>query len=222
MKKIDKDERHEFESKINNAILEKNKNNENNNPRNLLIGSSFTTEIFFNPKRERYYHKTFDNKNKINDFQMPFQNKDLFNEFDEKLIDNIFDKIKEGKEEIEDCEFEIKKPLVPNHLLKDEKNQELNFVKNLIDKSKFYIYNFFVQMSNSILDFSQISFCLVLDCSLYLGDKNKFINLILVLSIIKVIRMVNIKYSILLTADDNFKIILKKYDEMIDLEDIIE
>ena len=39
---------------------------------------------------------------------------------------------------------------------------------------------------------------------------------------IRIMHMINIKYSILLCADDNFKIELKNYDEIIDFEDIIE
>ena len=84
MKIVDKDERHDFENQIND-INENEKNIENNNLfRNALIGETTKTSIYYNPKRERYYKKTFDNEKKINDFQLPFENRDLFNEFDKK------------------------------------------------------------------------------------------------------------------------------------------
>ena len=220
IKIIDKDEKHDFEKQIHNINENENNIDNNNIHRNLLIGEKTKASIYYNPKKQRFYKKTFDNETKINDFQLPFENRDLFNEFDKKLIDNIFQKIKEGKETKDD--FQIKKPKIPKHLLKDKINQEQNIVKNLIDKSKLFIYRFFFQISQTALDFSQIAFCFVIDCSLYLGNFNKFINLILVLSMIKIIHMINIKYSILLCADDNFKIELKNYDEIIDLEDIIE
>ena len=76
--------------------------------------------------------------------------------------------------------------------------------------------------SKSHVDFSKITFCFILDCSLCLGMEKKLNILIIVLSIIKIIEMMNIKFSILLTADDCFKVILKDYEEEIYYNKLIE
>ena len=81
---------------------------------------------------------------------------------------------------------------------------------------------FLEQISQTNLDFCELAFCFILDCSLFLGMNTKLINLMIILSILKVIEIINIKFSILLTADDNFKILLKNYDEDINFEDLIE
>lgn len=44
----------------------------------------------------------------------------------------------------------------------------------------------------------------------------------IVLSIIKVIQCIKIKFAVLLVADEEFKVIIKKYDEKINYDDLIE
>ena len=44
----------------------------------------------------------------------------------------------------------------------------------------------------------------------------------IVSSIIKVIEIIDIKFSVLLTADDKFKVILKDFEDEINFEDLIE
>ena len=44
----------------------------------------------------------------------------------------------------------------------------------------------------------------------------------IILSILKSLEIIDIKFSILLTAGDNFKVLLKKYEDNINYEELIE
>ena len=150
---------------------------------------------------------------------LPFDNENIFNKYDLNIINKIIQNIKEGEKE----NYEViidEPPYEPSKLNKDE--DKVYIINDLLKISKIYIDRFFVQLSKCDIELFKFSFCFVLDCSLYMGLENKLINLMIVLSILKVIEMINIKFSILLTADDKFKIIIKKYEETINFEDLIE
>ena len=173
--------------------------------------------------------KNFDNYEKFNIKDISFNQKDLFDENDARLVnlllDKINSKIKEDGTIDEDDSFKIDKiegPIEP----KEYKNCNMdkdNIINELINNSQIYIYKFFEQISKCNLNFSEIGFCFIIDCSLYLGTWLKINNLIIILAILKVIEIIDIKFSILLTADDKFKVILKNYeDEKINFENLIE
>ena len=73
------------------------------------------------------------------------------------------------------------------------------------------------------INFQKISFCFIIDCSIFLSIETKLYNLLLILSIIKIFYIINIEFAILLSADDYYKILIKNYDdEYISYEDLIE
>ena len=221
------DNKHEFEKYIKNneEYIEKNDENKSNNETKQFVKNNQLTIVNYNPKIERVFKKNLNenNRNKsILEMNVNFDNTDFFNPFDENLINKIIDKIKNGNE---DENFEInniKPPYEPKNFSKENNNNEQYAVKKLIKQLKKYINLLFEQFSKINIEFNNIAFCFILDCSLYLGIENKFIYLMIVLSILKIIQMFDIKFSILLTADDNFKVLIKKYDEKINYENLIK
>ena len=221
------DNKNDFEKDIKNneEYIDKNDQNKSNNETKQFVKNNQLTIVNYNPKIERIFKKNLieNNRNKsILEMNVNFDNTDFFNPFDENLINKIIDKIKNGNE---DENFEInniKPPYEPKNFSKENNNNEQYAVKKLIKQSKNYINLLFEQFSKINIEFNNIAFCFILDCSLYLGIENKFIYLMIVLSILKIIQMFDIKFSILLTADDNFKVLIKKYDEKINYEDLIE
>ena len=107
---------------------------------------------------------------------------------------------------------------------KDEikNNKDLYITKDLLIFSKIYMEKFLELISKSIINFQKNAICFIIDCSLYLGFKAKLFNLLLILSIMKTLYIVDIQFSIILSADDKYKVIIKNYDDNFNYEDLIE
>ena len=218
------DIRHDFEKDIKyenqNTINEKD---DNDLKQYLKYKNSIT--INYNPEIQTAIKKDFDLDTKSNllEINISFENEDLFNPLDETLVNKIIKNINKGDKD--DGNYKIGNlipPIEPQNLCKDNNNNDEYLIKNLIAISKPYIISFFELFSRITIDFSNIAFCFILDCSLYLGFKKKLEYLMYILSIIKIIQMLNIKFCIFLSADDNYKVLIKKYDEFINYEDLIE
>ena len=221
-----KDKKNEFESELNAG----NKNNiDKNKNRHKLIQKIEHNEIYsinYNFEKRKVFQKLINknyNNDDIADFQIPFEKEDIFNEYDKKLIEKIIQNIHDDKED-ENFEIQnVKPPKYADNLSKEDNiSSDQYIVKELINICKQYIYLFFEQFSKCNLQFSNIAFCFILDCSLYLGYTNKFIYLMIILSILKTIQMLNIKFCILLSGDDNFKVVIKSYEENVNYDDLIE
>ena len=214
---------YDFEKMIN--------DNDDNNPEkiNQLVANN-NIKIFGDVgNKANFIDKSFEddkNKNSIIKFPLSFEeNDEYFNEFDEQLINKIISDINKRENEDESYKIPTEPPIEPQTLRKEIiKNDKNNYItKNLIDYSQNYIEYLFELLSKIDINFSKISFCFVIDCSLYLGIKAKLFNLMIILSIIKILYILDIKFSILLSADDNYKVIIKKYnDSRIDYEELIE
>ena len=181
-------------------------------------------QVFANSqKKGNFIEKTIrhNKKNKIK-FEISFENNDTyFDEFDEELVNEIVSNIQEKENEDKSYQIEIGSPITPKNRNKKNENKDY-IIKELISFSKIFMEQFLETISRSNIIFEKTSFCFILDCSLYLGIKVKLFNLLVVLSIIKVLYMVDIKFSILLSADDKYKIIIKNYNDIFDYEDLIE
>ena len=136
---------------------------------------------------------------------------------------NIISNIEKGIENMQ-YSYEVKDIYYPNQCSKDKEKgiNEVYLTKELINISQIYIDKFFEQLTKSNINFGLTSLCIIIDCSQHLGEKAKLINIMLILSIIKVIEIVGIKYAILLSGDFNFKVIIKKFEETANFEDLIE
>ena len=195
-----------------------------------IVKNNKTKVLRPSDKNANCMEKNYDDlKNKNIKFEFSFEDNDgYFSEFDEELIQNIISNIKEREEEVkeETYEIKIKKPLIPKSLSKQNNNKNENrndfITKNLLIFSKNYMEKCLELITKSNLNFVKISICFIIDCSLYLSIKNKLLNLIIILSIIKVLYIIDIEFSILLSADDMYKVIIKNYDDDICYEDLIE
>ena len=219
------DKKHDFEKDIKyenkDAINEK----EDNDLKQYKKYKNSIT-INYNPEIQTVLKKNFDKKEKNNllNFNIPLENEDLFNPLDETLLNKIIENINKGDKDNGNYKInDLKPPIEPKNLCKDNnKSNDEYLIKELIEISKSYIFSFFELFSRITIDFSNIAFCFILDCSLYLGIEQKFDYLIYILSILKVIQMLNVKFCIFLSADDNYKVLIKKYEEIINYEDLIE
>ena len=72
------------------------------------------------------------------------------------------------------------------------------------------------------INFQKIAFCFIIDCSQYFKLETKLFNLLIILSIIKIFYIIDIPFSIFLSADEKYKIVLKNYEDDINYEDLIE
>ena len=105
----------------------------------------------------------------------------------------------------------------------DKKDKQKDYItKELIIFSKYYMEKFFELITRININYEKISICFIIDCSLYLNIEIKLLNLLIITSIIKTLYIINIQFAILLSADDNFKIIIKDFDDDIIYEDLIE
>ena len=173
--------------------------------------------------------KNFDNDEKTNITNISFNEKNIFDENDKQFINLLLDKIKAKIKEDgtieEDNSFKIDKieePYKPKSKYKNDNMNKQYIINELINNSQIYMEKFLEQISMSKVNFSEMGFCFIIDCSLYLGNRLKLVNLMIILAILKVIEIIDIKFSILLTADDKFKVLLKNYEEKINYENLIE
>ena len=219
------DIKHDFEKDIK-YENKKTINEKDDNDLKQYIRYRNSITINYNPEIQTVLKKNFDKKDKKNnllDLNIPFENEDLFNPLDETLLNKIIENI--NKEDIDNDNYKLsnlKPPIEPKNLYKDNNSNDEYLINKLIQFSKSYIISFFELFSKTKIDFSNIAFCFILDCSLYLGIERKLDYLIYILSMLKIIQMLNIKFCIFLTADDNYKVLIKKYEEIINYEDLIE
>ena len=225
--------KHEFENLLNknnnnNNNSNKNNSNDNNNNKNNdnKNDSKIISQLLANDDKnlliKKEGEKIFENKAHIH----YFDDKSNINKYDEQLINTIITNIKENEEKKDKNNFSLKteKPKFKK-TLKDyiEKGNKNYIIKNFISFAKYFIETYLEKLTKSNLNFHDISFCFIIDCSQYLIPEMKLFNLLMILSIIKILYIVDIQFSIFLTADDNFKVILKDYDDdFIDYEDLIE
>ena len=224
-KDILSDQKHEFEKDIKNYIDEEQNNIDNDRKEIIQLVKIEPKQINYIKKNKIIGTKTNDNfeEQEQNYNEVSFNIKNFFNEYDKQLISKIIQKISEGIED-ENLEISTQFPYKPNSLSNrnNNDNNEEYITKDLIKISRRFMEKCLEKISKSHVDFSKIAFCFILDCSLYLGMENKLNILMIVLSIIKIIEMMNIKFSILLTADDFFKVIIKDYEEEIYYNKLIE
>ena len=216
--------KHKFES-----MLDIDDENELNNSKKIIqMVKNKTIKILLpSEKKLNFIEKNYDDyKDKKIKFNLSFKDNDeYFNEFDEDLSKKIISNIKE-KEEEEDETFKIKieAPLIPQSLNKgiETKNNNDYIIKDLLNFTRNYVEKFFELISKTKLNFQKVAICFIIDCSLYLEIKVKLFNLMIILSIIKIFYIIDIKFSILLSADDLYKVVIKNYDNDIIFEDLIE
>ena len=225
-KDILSDQKHEFEKEIKNFIDEERNIIDNDRKEIIQFVKTEPKQINFIQKNKILEMKVNDNfeEQQQNYDEVSFNIENFFNEYDKQLINKIIQKISEG---IENENLEISthfpyKPISLSNKKKNNNNNEEYITKDLIKISRIFMEKCLENISKSHADFSKIAFCFILDCSLYLGMEKKLNILMIVLSIIKIIEMMNIKFSILLTADDFFKVIIKDYDEEIYYNKLIE
>ena len=215
------DKRHEFENDL--------KNGEDSDPLNesqeikQFVRNNEIKVFTPSQRKEKFIEKKFeDDKNYKIKFQISFENNDTyFDEFDDELVNKIISNIKEKDNEDKSYKIETESPIVPNNRNKKQEEKEY-IIKELLSFSKIYMEKFLETISKADITFETTSFCFIIDCSLYLGYKVKLFNLMIILSIIKVLNMIDMQFSILLSADDKYKIIIKNYNEHFDYEDLIE
>ena len=219
--------KHELDSSFQPDVIKNNLEDKKYIP-DIIISNEQDYKLIIETDKKDILQKNYQNEGKSNIKNISFNIKNFFDENDEQLIilllDKIKDKIKEDGTIDEDDSFKIDKIEKPLEI-KYNKNCNMNknnIIEELINNSQIIIEKFFEEISKCNLNFSEIGFCFIIDCSLYLGIWLKFINLIIILSILKSIEIIDIKFSILLTADDKFKVILKDYDEKINYENLIE
>ena len=179
------------------------------------------------PKRKiNFIEKNYEDYPKKRKFRFPiyFENNFEFNEFDEELIKKILSNIDDRKEEDETYQIAIEYPIYPLSLKRKsiQNNIKDYITKDLINFSKYYMEKNLEMISKTNLNFQEISFCFIIDCSLYLGFNVKFFNLMIIISIIKLFYIIDIEFSILLSADDKYKIVIKDYNDNFNYEDLVE
>ena len=171
-------------------------------------------------KKER--EKMIEGNNKI-----PFsKDKGNISKYDEQLIKTIITKIEENekneKNGKEIC-IKIEKTTFITFSKYCGGNENKNYViKNLLNSMKYYMEKNLEFITNSKINFHDISLCFIIDCSQYFSFENKLFNLLVALSIIKILYIIDIEFSIFLSADDKFKVVIKNYEEYINYEDLIE
>ena len=222
-----KDTHHELNSSFEPNNLKIKEDNKKSIPEFLKINEK--EEKIKVEKEMDFLQKNFDNDEKTNILDISLNERNIFDENDKQFINLLFDKIKSKIKEDgtieEDNSFKINEIEKPYELPLNYKNNNMdkNYIMNeLIGCSQIYMEKFLEEISRSKVNFSEIGFCFIIDISLYLGTRLKLINLMVILSILKVIEIVDIKCSILLTADDKFKVLLKKYEEKINFNSLIE
>ena len=215
--------KHEFESLLN---IDKNENLDNSKSIPQIVKNKKIKLIIPSFKKINFIKKNYEDYPKKRRFKFPifFEDSYEFNEFDEELIKKIFSNINDRKEEDETYQIKIEAPIYPRSLkekviINDKKDY---IVKDLISFSNYYMEKFLEVISKSNINFPEFSFCFIIDCSLYLGIKVKLFNLMVILSIIKLFYMIDINYSILLSADDKYKIVIKDYNDNFNYEDLVE
>ena len=220
------DKKHDFESglQFDDSVDKDNDNNIVQMVRNKQVKIFFSSD-----KTAKFIEKNFEEKKNYQiKFEISFEdNEEYFNEFDKDLIDKIISNIQEKENEDEDETYSVttQEPTIPQNIkTKNDimKNDEEYILKDLLTFSKKYMEKILGLLSKTDINFQKISFCFIIDCSLYLGIEVKLLNLMVIISIIKLFYIVDIEFSIFLAADDNYKIIIKQYDDYINYEELIE
>ena len=224
-KELLRDKKHEFERLIEKEPVDNLKNYSLRIPqmvrnKNVKIFKPTNKKVDF---IEKNYYEIKQKKLK---FHISFEdNKEYFNEFDDDLINKIISNIKEKENENKNYDIITESPIIPQSLKKINFKKKYNrdyIIKDLLESSHNYMEKFLETISKTNINFNKTSFCFIIDCSLYLGIKLKLLNFIIISSMIKILYIIDIQFSILLSADDKYKVIIKNYDQNIDYEDLME
>ena len=84
----------------------------------------------------------------------------------------------------------------------------------MISYSSYISQNFIKYTIESNIPF--LNEGVVIDCSGYINKENKLFNMHLICGLTEGLNVIGIPYSVALISDDNFKRIIKKYDELHD------
>ena len=102
-----------------------------------------------------------------------------------------------------------------------EKTKKINLkiipINELYEKSKYlsqyFMYRIIQKLNNYEISLNNKCVSILLDCSVYIKPYKKIINFLILCAMTMVLHSLNIPYSIGLFGDENFKIIIKQYQE---------
>ena len=206
--------KHIFESYLN---IDNNNKTDNSKGIPQLVTNNNIELLLQRENKTNLIEKTFENK-----FDKSLEKKD--DDFDEMLINKIISNMKKINNEDEEYSITFESPFIPKNL-KQANIQTGNhdfIINDLLIFSKNYMEKILELITKTNINFRKISFCFIIDCSKYFGIKDKLFNLMIILSIIKICYIIDIEFSILLSADDKYKVVIKNYEETINYENLIE
>ena len=105
------------------------------------------------------------------------------------------------------------------YLLKKEKNNNLDElpISKLYKKSKyisqFFIYRIIQKLNKEKITLNNKFMSIFLDCSVFIKPYKKIINMLILCAMTMTLHSLNIPYSIGLFGDEEFKVIVKQYEE---------
>ena len=79
--------------------------------------------------------------------------------------------------------------------------------------SQYLMYRIINSLKNNNINFDRKCVTILLDCSVYIMPDKKIANMVILCAITMVLNCLNIKYSIGLFGEEEFKIIMKQFDE---------
>ena len=155
-------------------------------------------------KKKKNKHSLLKEKNKIIN--------NIFNKFNEK--DGIERTTRRLEELNEEQDLNIKynnTPLLKRNLLD---NDNKNFpVKELFKNSFFVTSQIIKESSEYEIPYQNICSNILIDCSRYISDINKIINLITIFGLIEALYELKIPYTVTIISDQNFRTVIKDFSE---------
>ena len=164
-------------------------------------------------------------------FSLSKDNKEKYEQFKFRIKQELFDNIEVNEfDGINRCINELK--LLKNHIIYTDEfdgyiaNKLFDFQKKLpienLYKKSIYLAQYFmhriIRLMNKKNDnfiFKKKCATILLDCSVYIQPNKKIINMLILCAMTIIFINLNIKYSIGLFGDGDFKLIMKQFEEEI-------
>ena len=139
-------------------------------------------------------------------------------------ISNYENLEKEGKELPKldlGTNFQIYRPK-PKYLDSIKNLKEGFFIEKLIDISKNLASKLYNHAASIDIPFSNLTANIIIDCTFFISNENKFYFMFLISALTCALNALEIPYLVSLISDENFKVIIKDYDNEMHSNKIIQ
>lgn len=86
-------------------------------------------------------------------------------------------------------------------------------IMKLMQQGLYFANKFYIAASEMDIPRSEFAVNILVDCSSFISDENKIFNMLIICALTHTLNTIEIPYSVAVIADQNFKCIIKEFEE---------